>query len=192
VPRIDCKVQNCKLKLVAVDPRRREIGITGDFEINRWSQSSLQQFLDVRDQNLQIDGPWLQALLPGKREQSFNEHDATVGGLYGALQQRNHGRIPGRTSHRQLQIADHSREKIGEIVGDAAGQLTNRLELLSLAQGRLGLPMLAHLCPQADIGRVQLNPKPQSLGKKPVEVRSGEGECHREDDNHRRQGSIRH
>ena len=77
-------------------------------------------------------------------------------------------------------------------MGDAAGQLTDRLELLSLAQGRLGLSMLAHLCPQADIGRVQLKSKPQSLGKKPVELHSGKGECHREDDNHRGQGCIRH
>src|SRR5207237_7521019 len=40
---------------------------------------------------------------------------------------------------------------------------TDRLQLLSLAQGGLGLSMLADLCSQADIGRVQLNPKPQSL-----------------------------
>ena len=92
----------------------------------------------------------------------------------------------------QLQRAAGNCQEIVEVVRDPACQLTDCLELLSLVQARLGLPMLGYLCVQMDIGLVQLRPKSQSCGEKPVEMRSGKRECRREHDDHRGESGIRH
>ena len=77
---------------------------------------------------------------------------------YGRRAARDH--IIRRFVTQQRGVSAHHRQEIVEIVGDASGQLSDGFELLSLAQGRLGLSMLGHLCAQADVGPVQLKPKP--------------------------------
>ena len=92
-----------------------------------------------------------------------------------------------RSADRQNQVADHDRQQIVEIVRDPSGQLTDGLELLRLAQRRLGGLMFRDFGLQAKIGLVQLKPQPHGFGKEPVELSCGERQRGCEDQNHRRQ-----
>ncbi len=58
-------------------------------------------------------------------------------------------------------------------MGDPTGQLTDRLELLSLAQGGLRRFAFCDFSLQAKVGRTQLKPQLHRFGKEPVEVQPG-------------------
>jgi hypothetical protein len=65
------------------------------------------------------------------------------------------------------------------------GQLTDRLELLSLTQGSLSRLAFCDFGLQVKIGRTQLESQPHSFGKEPVEASPGQRQRGRKHDNYR-------
>ncbi len=61
----------------------------------------------------------------------------------------------GIAAHQDVEIADDDRQHVVEIVGYAAGQPSDRLHLLALAQGRLGALALLHFFTQAPVAQGQ-------------------------------------
>ena len=67
-----------------------------------------------------------------------------AGGAERAIEQLLAARIDDAAAQ-QIEIAEHGRQQIVEVVGDAAGELADRLDLLRLKQRRLRFLALGHL-----------------------------------------------
>ena len=77
----------------------------------------------------------LQVLLPREGEQALGQRGAPLGPLDRAVDQ---ARRPAAASRQalaqQLEVAEHGRQQVVEVVRDAAGELADRLHLLRLAE----------------------------------------------------------
>ena len=74
----------------------------------------------------------------------------------------------------EVERADHDRQHIVEIVGDAAGELADRFDLLHLAHLALGRAAALRLLVQADIGGGERPLRGQGLGQPAAHADEGE------------------
>src|SRR6516162_5867087 len=155
VPRVDRQVQDRELDLIGIDKCWCEAGVRRDLEADRRPYRPLQQVFNAGNQSPEIDRLRIEVLFTGKGEQLLDQRDAPFGGPQGALEQRHYIRIIARPAARQYHVSNHHRQQVVEIMGNAASQLAKYLELLRLAQGRLGRPVFGHFRPQAKIDLVE-------------------------------------
>ena len=97
--------------------------------------------------------------------------EPAFGGLESVVGQPEDARL-GRARANKIEVADHRGQQIVEVVGDAAGEMTDRLHLLCLHQRSFGLLALSDLEPQAFVGlgeiaRSFLDPPLQGLIEPP-------------------------
>ena len=89
-----------------------------------------------------MDGLGVQLLPPRKGEHALGQHGATLGTLNGILEERLEFRIVGQALAHQFETAEHRHQEIVEVMGDAAGQVPDRLHLLRLQERLAGLLQL--------------------------------------------------
>ena len=80
-----------------------------------------------------------EGLPAGEGEQPADERPGAVGGLQRPLDQPLLARSAEAAALEDVEAADDRRQEVVEVVGDAAGQLAQRLHLLRLAKLCLGL-----------------------------------------------------
>ena len=93
-----------------------------------------QQLLDIANQGADRQRPRLQGLAPREGEQPLDQRLRACGGLHGAIDQLRRACVMRVAVRQQVERAQDRGQQIVEIVGDAAGQLAERLHLLRLAQ----------------------------------------------------------
>ncbi len=82
----------------------------------------------------EVDRLRLQFLAARERQQSLGQGRATLGRLYRVGDQALAPVVGGKPLLQQVQTAQHRHQQVVEVVGDATGQLTDRIELLRLEQ----------------------------------------------------------
>jgi len=132
-------------QLAGIHPDVPDRRIDHGFQSNARSQGAVQQFGDFPQLLARGQQAWLQGLLAGKRQQAASQIGAAPSGV--------HRRVPGSIQVRIVpqplfqhgQIAQDDGQEVVEIMGDAAGELTDRLQFLRLVQGHLGLPVFGQV-----------------------------------------------
>ena len=143
---VDGEVEDRILELGGIGPDVPDVvgeaGVDGDPLADR----AVDQFEHVLDQLGRRDRLGQQGLGAGEGEQAAGQSGGAGGALHRIVEveldlaARAVQLAPG-----EIEAADDDREHIVEIVGDAAGQLADRLHLLDLAQLRLGGGALGRL-----------------------------------------------
>ena len=101
-----------------------------------------------------IDRFGLQVLPPREGEHAFRQRRPALGRLHGVVEQAFDPGIIRDAFTQQLQIADHDREQVVEVVRDPARKLTDRLHLLGLEQNLpRRLQRLLGVAPLRDVSR---------------------------------------
>ena len=139
VARVDREVEDRKLELVGVDPRRRQPFRNIQPQRDARPERALEQIAHALDQRAQIDRHRAQILLARERQQPLRQRGAALGALQRAVDQPMQPRIVGHALAQQIEIAHHRHQQIVEIMRDAAGELADRFHLLRLPQLLLGL-----------------------------------------------------
>jgi hypothetical protein len=114
------------------------------------SQRALGQLHHVADRGLNHHWRGIQLLAARESEQPAGELGAAAGRAQGSLHALHRGLVPGHLTLKQIKIAHHHAEKIVEVVGDAAGQLAQRLHLVALRQLALQVTRVRHV---EDVGK---------------------------------------
>ena len=90
------------------------------------------------DQCRYIDCDWLQRLAPRECEQALHQSLGPLRRLKRTTDQPLFALAADAAPLQHIEAADDRGQKIVEVVGDAAGELSHRLEFLRLAQRILG------------------------------------------------------
>ena len=137
IARIHREVEQRILELAAVDhgdqPAVRQSGV----DRHILAQDPAQQRNEVAHQLVEVHGHGPQRLQPGKGQQPLRQLAAAQHGLLRMIEKLD-SRLAGRQGLAQkLEIPMGHRQQIVEVMGNAAGQLADGLDLERLAQLRL-------------------------------------------------------
>ena len=102
----------------------------------------LQHGRRALDGFVHVENARLQGLLAGECQHALHELNPALGGIVDLLDHVPKLGVARNADRDQLRHADDDRENVVEIVGDATGQLADRLHLLSLAQLQLDFPAI--------------------------------------------------
>ena len=148
-------------------------------DLNVLAQSRAQQFRHFRDHAVGVDRLRRQRLLARECEQALGQRGGAFGGLHGGVDETADAEFVGLHAppHHVERTDDHAQHVV-EVMGDAAGQLADRVHLLRLAQLALGLFPLIDLSEQALIGGRKL--KIYALDRRqrpPCEIRNEQADA---------------
>ena len=119
------------------------------------------------DQRIDVDLARLQRLLAGEGEQMLGQLRAALGGI---VDQLGDGGELGPVGDRVGQDADRAGDDgqdVVEVVGDAAGQLADRVHLLRLAELGLGGLLLGEVAADEEMALHRLRPGPHPVQRRP-------------------------
>lgn len=131
VARVDHEVEYRVFELSRVDQDVTGIRIEAELDCERAGECSAQHAFHALDQC--VDGHDLgREHLPAReRQQPLTELCAAPGGVHRVFHEIG-GVFPAHLPREQLEIAEHDRQQVVEIVRNASGQLTERLHALEL------------------------------------------------------------
>ena len=115
------------------------------FERHRFAERAAQELAEARHQLVGVERLRRQRLLAREGEQTVGQRCGALGALLrhvaraGDARGRGRGRQVRELAVDDLKPAEHDGQEVVEVVGDAAGELPDRLHLLRLAQRFLGL-----------------------------------------------------
>ena len=143
VPRIDCEIRNHALELTAVRLHDYRLLREHRHELDVVADHALQESVGRADNVIEIEHFRVEHLAASKRKQLLGQVGCTCRShqhrcdvfRYAVL-------ITLEPAERKLAVAADREEQVVEIVGHAAGQLPERLELLRLAQLTLEVRVL--------------------------------------------------
>ncbi len=166
VARIDGQIQQRVLDLPGIGHDQGQLARQARRDLDRRAQAAAQQLDHAGHKGVEVHRPGIERLPPPEGEQPLGQLGAELGGLLGLLENLALLLIP-EPPLEHLEIAGDHREKIVEIMGDAPGELADRLHLLGLAQ------LLFHLHPCREVPdeacrwerRVLTSPTASSMGK---------------------------
>ena len=140
VARVDRQVEQHEFDLRRVGERGRQIGRRPHGDVDRRADRAAQQLRHAGDHPVEVGRRRVHALLAREGEQLSGEAGAPLGGGERRGQEAPIARSSSDDEPRleQFDIADDRGQQIVEIMRDAGGQLTDRLDTLRLAQLRLG------------------------------------------------------
>ena len=134
---VDHEVDDHVLELVGVDADAPQTPGQHRLEPQVGADGVAQKVRHSGDQRVEVGGLGLQRLLAGEGKQPLGQQSRPPGAVAGRVDVAPSPFVPAETTAEQVEGADHHGKHIVEIVGDASGELTDRLHLLSLAQGFL-------------------------------------------------------
>ena len=136
---IDGEIEDRGFELGGIDFDRPDTAGADDFERHVFAERTAEKIGKPVEQPVDVDRGRIERLLPGERQQPFGQGRGALGAVHriadalGEFQVRRIG--PGfEQALRRLQIADDDGEQVVEIMGDAAGQVADGIELLRLPQ----------------------------------------------------------
>ena len=134
VARIDREIDDDLLELALVDLDEAEVAAVHHLQLDVLADQPAQQVRQLGQHVGDVEDARLQGLLAREGQQLAHE----VGGAVGVLLDLHDvgERLVARPVAQQQQIAeaDHRGQQVVEVVGDAAGQLADRLHLLATAR----------------------------------------------------------
>ena len=137
---VHCQVDDDLLELAGVGAQPAKIRRELDHQVDVLADQAAQHLLDVREHVVHIEDGGLQHLAPAEREQLAGE---AGGRLSGARDLPHMGAqlliVPNLPRH-HLGVAENRREQVVEIMGDAAGELTDGIHLVGVPELRLAPP----------------------------------------------------
>src|SRR5690606_33834231 len=154
---VDGQVEQAQLQQAGVDPYRRQVRCDIAGQLDVVVQALAQQLQGVLQGRAGLDQLRLQRLPPGEVEQPAGDAGATVDGRANGFQLTQQPRIGGLPGA-QVGGAANDGQQVVEIVGQATGELAQRLELLCLHQ------LFARLV-EALLGLAALGDVPGDLGQ---------------------------
>ncbi|HKC02462.1 MAG TPA: hypothetical protein VKC17_04080 [Sphingomicrobium sp.] len=103
---------------------------------------------------VEVEGARLELLLAREGEQAADQFGPALAGVHRLIAER--ADVLGQTFgfEQQFEIAENDREKVVEVVGDAPGELADRLHPLRAAQPVLGRPALGQIVDDPDENRL--------------------------------------
>ena len=107
-------------------------------QVDLVAQGAHQHFAEFHHQRVQVQALRLQALLAREGQQLLGELAGLFAGQAGAVDGLADGGAVVEVGCRQFQVAGHHLQQVVEVVGQAGGQLADRLHLLRLQVGLLG------------------------------------------------------
>ena len=140
VARVDHQIQHRGLELMTVDVRLGQVGLQEHLDLDVFAQRTAQQPLQTVHELIEVDGPGLEGLLAGKGQQALRQVRRLLGCNQDVMQQLGAAGIGlALALLEDLGAAQNHGQQVVEVMGNAAGKLAYRLELLRLAQLLLGL-----------------------------------------------------
>ncbi len=156
VTRVHCEVEKRELDLVGVGLRGRQGRRQVDIHLHPGTDRAAQQLIHAAHQLRQVNRPRLERLSPCEGEQPLGQRRAALGTLHGAVDQPVRRRIGRHALAQQLEVAHHRRQQVVEIMCHAASELTDRFQLLQMADLLLGALALGDRGEQLVMGVLQL------------------------------------
>ena len=150
---IDREVEDGGLELVGIDrglPHSR-----GEVRLDRdgLADRPAHQIRHALDQAVDVDGFDLERMLAGIGEEAVDQADRAMRGLARGREIALHALVRlAQPQRRQVDVAQNGGEQVVEVVGDPAGEPSDRLHLLRLPQRVLGELALRDLLVQLRIG----------------------------------------
>ena len=114
--------------------RRRQIGRVADLDLDRRIERAADQVVHALEQSADVDRPRSEILPPREGEQPLHQCRRAARRLQRGVDQPLSTRRSRQAPTQQIEVADDRGEQVVEVVGDAAGQLAERLQLLRLVQ----------------------------------------------------------
>ncbi len=112
-------------------------------DLDQLAQHRTQQAGCLHHQSIDVDLARLQRLLAGESQQPLGQIGAACPGLVDHPGDRQQFRPVGDAFRQEFDRSGNHRQNVVEIVSDAAGQLTNRLHFLGLAELQIRDVLLA-------------------------------------------------
>jgi hypothetical protein len=159
--RVDRQIEDGRLELPGVDLQRPESRAQLHLELDLLAQDAPEKAFELRQRQGQIHGLRPERVATREGQQLAGQALAILDRLAAAaheLHELVHGQREGlaKVHLHQAEIAQHHREQVVEVMGDAAREPADGIELLSVAQGLLGLGPMLHFGGQAILRLVQL------------------------------------
>ena len=143
VARVDRDIQDRQLQFIGIDLDRPKSVWQTQADLYVLAQRPVQDHLHRLDPRLQVHDLRLESGAPRESQQLFGQGRAPGHRLlHAGLQLLAPFGILGPVHQINARRSDH--QQVVEVVSHAAGQPADRLHLLALAQGRLGLGPLGH------------------------------------------------
>ena len=142
---VDHEVEQGQLELIGIDMRRPEVVRECRVDPDERADRAAQHLDHAVDQLRDVHRGRVQVLLPREGEQALRQRGAALGSLDRAVDQAARRVVVAQPFAQQLQVAEHGRQQVVEIVRDAAGELADRLHLLRLAEGLFELDAVLDL-----------------------------------------------
>ena len=161
---VDRDVEDGVLELLGVGVDRPQAGRGHGLDLDVLAQGRMQQIRHVGDHLVGVERLRRQRLLAREREQPLGQRGGALAGDGGGIEKTLDAVVAlGDAALDQVERAHDDAQHIVEVVGDAAGELAERLHLLRLTQLTFGRFAACHLIEQLPVGE-----------RKPV---AGGGEC---------------
>ena len=145
VARVDHEVREDLLDLARVRVDAIQVRLEVRVQRDVLPDDARQHLRDVADDRVELEEPRLHGLLPAERQQLPGQRRGAIPRVHDLREVGARGVILGERLSDELGAREDDREDVVEVVGDAARELTDRLELLGLAQLFLELARLGDI-----------------------------------------------
>ena len=139
------------LDLARVGPDDPEIRRGEELELDVVAEQPLEEPTDLGEDGVQIERARLQHLTAPEGEQLLRQLGGAVGGALDLAQVARELRVVVGTLEQEGRIAGDPGQKVVEVVGDAAGEPPEALELLSAQQLRLEALSVGDVAHEGDV-----------------------------------------
>jgi len=145
VARVDDEVHQHLLHLSVVSADEAEIRVEPRLQQDVLAEYTQEHAFHLADDAVQVEERRLEDLLPAEGEQLSRQRGCPLRGAPDLLDVAPPPILVLQIAEQQLAAARHDGEQVVEVVGDAAGEPSDRLHLLRLAELFLEMLALAHL-----------------------------------------------
>ena len=146
---VEREIEQRGCELVRVDGRRASLVLEHRFDLDLLAERRAQQFCGVDDQRVDVGLARLQRLLAGKGQQMLGQLGAARGGLIDHPGDGGKLRLVGDRLGEDFDGAGDHGQDVVEVVGDAAGELADRLHLLGMADAVFGGDLVGEVADEA-------------------------------------------
>ncbi len=138
---VDGEVEDGRFELVGIGLDPPQAGRGNDLHPDRLAQRAAEQVRHAEHQFVDVERLGFERLAAREGQQPLSQRCRPLGALLGMIERTLGADVAAGGFQRapaHVDIADHHRQQIVEIMGDTAGELADRLHLLCLAQRALG------------------------------------------------------
>src|SRR5208282_5305446 len=146
------QVHDDLLQLARIGLHRAQVGGQYRLHVNVFANQPLQHLHHVGDDHVQVHGAALHYSMAAEDEQLLGERDGALASLVNLLGGRMQPRIFRKAIHEQRAVATDDREQVVKVVGNSAGQRSERLHALCLLQLELQLTVFGDVLHCAFVG----------------------------------------